>query len=63
MGRKIYIRQKLYYFFESISDVELVFAMYEDVDGDIHYRRTDYDTDKHTMPASHFYNQFRRESG
>ncbi|WEK65470.1 hypothetical protein [Paenibacillus polymyxa] len=35
--------------FYTDEDGELVFALYEDIDGYVHYRYCTFDTDKHSM--------------
>lgn len=54
----IHIKRSMRKFFES-ADGELVFALYEDVDGDIHYRYCTYDTDKHRLCSCRFYKSFK----
>lgn len=49
-------RINLFYIYESKS---LIFALYEDADGNIHYRYMNYDTNKYKMYNSDFNKQFQ----
>ncbi|MEK3849892.1 hypothetical protein MKX59_12615 [Paenibacillus sp. FSL R7-0340] len=40
------------------EDGDTVFALYEDIEGYIHYRYCNYDTDKHNMLSVLFYKNF-----
>ncbi|MEK4986898.1 hypothetical protein NYE46_07655 [Listeria sp. FSL L8-0308] len=43
------------------EDGDTVFALYEDIDGYVHYRYCGYDTDKYTMLSQAFDKEFKEE--
>ncbi|OMF50854.1 hypothetical protein BK135_00905 [Paenibacillus peoriae] len=43
------------------EDGDTVFALYEDIDGYVHYRYCNYDTDKYTMLSQAFDKEFKEE--
>lgn len=57
MARIIKLKRRLNQFFIS-DDQDLVFAMYVDIDDNVHYRYCNYDTDKHEMLEQQFFKEF-----
>ncbi|MFD1362694.1 hypothetical protein ACFQ4A_13625 [Lentibacillus salinarum] len=51
---KIYLKRKYECFFQHKEDGEVVFALYEDIDGNVHYKQIDYDTEKYSMKSQLF---------
>ncbi len=57
---KIELKRRYGKFFESKEEQELVFALYEDVDGFIHYKYCGYDSDTHIMKSALFFDEYTR---
>ncbi|MFD1990077.1 hypothetical protein ACFSGI_08910 [Paenibacillus nicotianae] len=55
----IHLKRRIERFYTDTDERE-VFALYEDVDENIHFKYTDYDTDMHQMHSCHFEKQFKR---
>ncbi|QDA30278.1 hypothetical protein FGY93_25280 (plasmid) [Paenibacillus polymyxa] len=53
----IHLKRRIERFYVD-EDGELTFALYEDIEGYIHYRYCNYDTDKHNMLSVLFYKNF-----
>lgn len=56
-----HLKRRIERFYIDLDDGRIAYALYEDVDGNIHYRYIDYDTDKYRLPVMEFYRQFKLE--
>ncbi|MBE7901212.1 hypothetical protein G7L40_21065 [Paenibacillus polymyxa] len=56
----IHLKRRIERFYTD-EDGELVFALYEDIDGYVHYRYCTFDTDKHSMLSVLFEKEFKEE--
>ncbi|ADO59787.1 hypothetical protein PPSC2_26225 (plasmid) [Paenibacillus polymyxa SC2] len=57
---KIRLKRRIERFYTDV-DGDLVFALYEDIEGNIHYRYCTFDTDKYTMLSQAFLKHFTKE--
>jgi len=55
----IHLKRRYGKFFSNISSQDMVFALYEDVDGYIHYKHCDYDTETYQIKSSLFFEEFK----
>ncbi|KAE8560226.1 hypothetical protein [Paenibacillus polymyxa] len=53
----IHLKRRIERFYVD-EDGDTVFALYEDIDGYVHYRYCTFDTDKYTMLSVLFYKNF-----
>lgn len=61
MGSKIIkLKRRYESFFKSKETKELIFALYEDIEGYIHYKHCDYDTDVYQLKSALFFDEFER---
>lgn len=56
-----HLKRRIERFYIDQDDGRTAFALFEDVDGNIHYRYTDFDTDQYQLPVMEFYQQFKQE--
>ncbi|RGL39132.1 hypothetical protein DXC69_03845 [Paenibacillus polymyxa] len=56
----IHLKRRIERFYTD-EDGELVFALYEDIDGYVHYRYCTFDTDKYSMLSVLFDKEFKEE--
>ncbi|KAF6584976.1 hypothetical protein [Paenibacillus sp. EKM211P] len=56
----IHLKRRIERFYTD-EDGELVFALYEDIDGYVHYRYCTFDTDKYSMLSVLFDKEFQEE--
>lgn len=54
----IRIKKHIERFYDAAT--ETVFALYEDIDGNVHYQSIGYDTDRQQMLSQQFYRDFTR---
>lgn len=57
----IQLKKRYGCFFKNKETKELVFALYEDIEGYIHYKYCDYDTEKYLMRSVLFLDDFQRD--
>lgn len=55
---RTHLKRRIEQFYTDDED-NTIFALYEDIDGDIHYRYTNFDTDQYKMCASCFNKEFK----
>ncbi|WP_017814436.1 hypothetical protein [Paenibacillus shenyangensis] len=58
---KIKIKRRIEQFYVELEDGSTVFALYEDVNHNIHYRYVSMDPEKYVMVDREFYRQFKLE--
>lgn len=56
----IHLKRRINHFYTDNDDGNLAYALYEDIEGNIHYRYCNCDTDDYKMCASCFEREFSR---
>lgn len=56
--KTIKLKRRYGRFFKRKEEQETVFALYEDVNGYVHYKYCNYDTDTYQMPVGDFFNTY-----
>ncbi|EHS59423.1 hypothetical protein [Paenibacillus sp. Aloe-11] len=56
----IHLKRRIERFYTD-EDGQLVFALYEDIDGYVHYRYCTFDTDIYTMLSQAFFKEFKED--
>ncbi|MBP1906825.1 hypothetical protein J2Z32_003489 [Paenibacillus turicensis] len=56
---RTHLKRRINQFYED-GEGDTVYALYEDIDGDIHYRYINFDTDKYKVRVGRFEREFKR---